>query len=72
MAILNVALSSTEAEKAANAAEEGLVHHHSHLSDRFIFCPVGFQTMGTYGSAAKCLIILIGTRLMEKQANPGR
>lgn len=63
MAISNVALSSTEAGKAANAVEQAKVHHYSHLSDRFLFCPVGFETMGTYGSAAKRLVNLVGTRL---------
>lgn len=62
----NIEKSAGKAGTAAQAAEEAKVVSYAHLSDHYVFHPLGFETMGTWGPAAKRLIGMVGARLQAK------
>ena len=55
-----IATTSSKAGGAAEAAES-----RKHLGDRFIVQPVGFETLGTWGPAARSFLLDIGRRVQQ-------
>ena len=57
---------SNEAGYAANKAEDMKREKYRSLESRYFFCPVGFETFGTSGSAAANVLRDIGKRIAER------
>ena len=62
-----VATTSQQAGAAADAAENRKQRKYHALENRFIVQPIGFETMGSWGTGAKAFLTEVGTRV--KQAN---
>lgn len=62
----NIALSSKDGGSVAAVAEERKMVKYSTLADRFIVCPFGVETFGSWGPSAKSLVSEIGRRIIEK------
>lgn len=50
---------------AADMAAERKIAKYQHLGDRYIFFPVAFETLGSWGDSAKEVIAEIGRRIKE-------
>src|SRR5208282_5240566 len=70
LAISHLPGCSTQAGKAAEEAEASKRVKYRSLEDRFIFYPLGLETFGTWGPAAKELISAIGSRIKERTGEP--
>ncbi len=62
VALSHLVQASSGAGKAAEHAEQLKVVKYSTLPDDYIFCPVGFETFGSWGPSAKLLLKEIGKR----------
>ena len=60
-----IATTSSKAGKAAEAAESRKQRKYEHLEDRFIVQPVGFETLGTWGPAARSFLSDIDRRVQR-------
>ena len=63
-----IATTSSKAGGAAEAAESRKQRKYKHLEDRFIVQPVGFETLGSWGPAARSFRV-IGHRLSGSASN---
>src|SRR5208337_5510036 len=70
LAISHLPGCSTQAGKAAEEAEALKRVKYRSLEDRYIFYPLGMETFGAWGPAAKELISAIGNRIKERTGEP--
>ena len=45
-------------------AEQEKTRKYSHIGERYIFCPIGMETMGSWGPEARYIIGEIGKKLI--------
>ena len=62
----NVGLSAVGGGDAASRAERLKVEKYSELRDRIIFIPLGFETVGGWGTECKVFVNKLGSLVMEK------
>ena len=55
---------ATEAGSAAMEAEQEKTRKYSHIGERYIFCPIGMETMVSWGPEARNIIGEIGKKLL--------
>ena len=60
-----IATTSSKAGGAAEAAESRKQRKYEHLEDRFIVQSVGFETLGSWGPAARSFLSDIGRRVQQ-------
>ena len=60
-----IATTSSKAGGAAEAAESRKQRKYEHLEDRFIVQSVGFETLGSWGPAARSFLSDIGRRVQR-------
>ena len=60
-----IATTSAKAGGAAEAAESRKQRKYEHFEDRFIVQPVGFETLGSWGPAARTFLSDIGRRIEQ-------
>ena len=58
--------SSEQAGYAGNKAEENKRTKYRSLEGSYHFCPVGFETFGTFGPAASALLREVGKRIADR------
>ena len=64
-----VATTSQQAGAAADAAENRKQRKYHALENRFIVQPIGFETMGSWGTGAKAFRTEVGTRVKQATGN---
>ena len=57
--------SASEAGSAALEAEEKKTEKYSDIAERYNFCPIGMETMGSWGPEARKIIGEIGKKLVS-------
>jgi hypothetical protein len=66
LAATNLAFSANEVGGPARRAEERKVVKYQHLLDRFIFVPLGFETLGSFGPQCLEFVREVGARITEQ------
>ena len=64
MAPSHVRRSSQQAGSAAQEAEQEKIRFYSEIGERYFFCPIGMETMGSWGPEALAIIGEIGRKLI--------
>ena len=65
-----LAKTAANAGSAATEAENKKRAKYSHLEDQFLFTPVGFETLGSWGPEALRLINKIGSLVADQSGEP--
>ena len=65
MSIPHLHRSASEAGSAALEAEEKKTEKYSDIAKRYNFCPIGMETMGSWGPEARNIIGEIGKKLIS-------
>ena len=63
--LFDIATASAQAKGAAEAAESRKQRKYELLEDRFIVQPVGFETLASWGPAARTFLSDIGRRIEQ-------
>ena len=56
---------SKKAGSAAQLAEEKKVNHYRNLMDRYIFVPLGFESLGSWGPSTKQFVSEVGKKIAD-------
>ena len=61
---------TTLAGKAAEEAEKKKTEKYKDLTNRYVFIPIGFETFGSFGPAAKSFLAELGRRIALSSDEP--